>query len=171
VPLPKPPARLLEIGLALSVVVLDQATKALVRRAMPLYEAHEIIPGLLTLVHGRNRGMAFGLFSAGGLPAQAAVLAALSAGVLLLVVAHWRRLEGGPLLLRTALSLVAGGAVGNLVDRIRLGYVTDFVHVYWRTHQWPDFNVADSAISIGIVLLLADAVRPRSDEPSVTAPP
>jgi signal peptidase II len=162
-PLPKPPARVLEIGLALGVIALDQATKALVRRELPLYEEHEIIPGLVALVHGRNRGMAFGVFSAGGLPAQAAVLAVLSAGVLLLVVSHWRRLGGGPALLRIALSLVAGGAVGNLIDRVRLGYVTDFVHVYWRAHQWPDFNVADSAISIGIVLLIADAVRTRPD--------
>jgi signal peptidase II len=161
--LPKAPARLLEIALALAVVAVDQATKALVRRELPLYESHEIIPGLLALVHGRNRGMAFGAFSAGGLPAQAAVLAALSAGVLLLVVSHWRRLAGGPALLRTALALVAGGAVGNLVDRVRLGYVTDFVHVYWRSHQWPDFNAADSAITIGIVLLLVDAVRTRPD--------
>jgi signal peptidase II len=76
---------------------------------------------------------------------------------------HWRRLAEAPLALRIALSLVAGGAVGNLIDRVRLGYVTDFVHVYWRQHQWPDFNVADSAISIGIVLLLLDAVRSRPD--------
>jgi signal peptidase II len=58
---------------------------------------------------------------------------------------------------------VAGGAIGNLIDRVRLGYVTDFAHVYWRSHVWPDFNVADSAISIGIVLLILDAVRPRRD--------
>ena len=161
--LPKNSARFLEIGLALGVIVADQATKALVRRDLPLYETREIIPGLLSLVHGRNIGMAFGVFSGGGLPAQAAVLAVVSAGVLLLVLSQWRRLADGPVLLRAALSLVAGGAVGNLVDRIRLGYVTDFVHVYWRTHQWPDFNVADSAISIGIVLLLVDALRPRPD--------
>jgi len=64
---------------------------------------------------------------------------------------------------RFALSLVIGGAIGNLIDRVRLGYVVDFIHVYWGRHQWPDFNVADSAISIGIVLLLLDAVRPRRD--------
>jgi signal peptidase II len=161
--LPKPPARLLEIGLALAVIVTDQITKGLVRRDLPLYQTHEIIPGLVALVHGRNQGMAFGVLSGGGLPAQAAVLAILSAVVLLLVVAHWRRLAGGPVLLRAALSLVAGGAVGNLIDRVRLGYVTDFVHVYWRQHQWPDFNVADSAITVGIVLLLVDAVRTRPE--------
>jgi signal peptidase II len=107
--------------------------------------------------------MAFGVFSGGGLPAQAVVLAVLSGVVLLVVLAHWRRLAEGPILLRLALALIAGGAVGNLIDRVRLGYVTDFVHLYWRGHQWPDFNLADSAISIGIVLLLFDAVRSRRD--------
>jgi signal peptidase II len=107
--------------------------------------------------------MAFGVLSGGGLPAQAVVLAILSGVVLLLVLAHWRRLAEGPVLLRIALALIAGGAVGNLIDRVRLGYVTDFVHIYWRDHQWPDFNLADSAISIGIVLLLLDAVRPRQE--------
>jgi signal peptidase II len=160
---PVPLSRLAEVALALGVIVLDQATKAMVRRDLALYDAHEIIPGLVTLVHGRNRGMAFGVFSGGELPAQAAVLAVLSAGVLLFVLAHWRRLAEGPPVLRIALALVAGGAIGNLIDRVRLGYVTDFVHVYWRDYQWPDFNVADSAISVGIVLLLVDAVCPRRD--------
>jgi signal peptidase II len=164
--LPAPPARtsrLFELALAAAVIVLDQITKALIRHDLGLYETYEIIPGLLSLVHGRNVGMAFGVFSGGGLPAQAVVLAVLSGAVLLLVLAHWRRLAEGPIPLRIALALIAGGAIGNLIDRVRLGYVTDFVHVHWRGHQWPDFNVADSAISIGIVLLLLDAVRPRSD--------
>lgn len=160
---PVPLSRVLEVALAVGVVAVDQVTKAIVRRDLPLYEAHEIIPGLVALVHGRNPGMAFGVFSAGGLPAQAALLAVLSGGVLLLVIDQWRRLAEGPVFVRIALVLIAGGAVGNLIDRVRLGYVTDFVHVYWRGHEWPDFNVADSAITVGIVLLLADAVRPRRD--------
>jgi signal peptidase II len=155
--------RLAEAAIALAVIVLDQLTKALVRHDLRLYETYEIIPGLASLVHGRNVGMAFGVFSGGGLPAQAVVLAVLSGVVLLVVLAHWRRLAEGPILLRIALALIAGGAVGNLIDRVRLGYVTDFVHLYWGGHQWPDFNLADSAISIGIVMLLFDAVRPRRD--------
>jgi signal peptidase II len=154
-------SRLLEAACALAVVGFDQLTKALVRDNLRLYHAYEIIPGLVSLVHGRNRGMAFGVFSAGGLPRQAIVLAVISGAVLLLVVAQWHRLAEGPATARIALALIAGGAVGNLIDRIRLGYVTDFVHVYWGSHVWPDFNVADSAISIGICLLLVDALRPR----------
>ena len=158
-------SRLAEAAIALAVIVLDQVTKAHVRHDLRLYETYEIIPGLASLVHGRNVGMAFGVLSGGGLPAQAVVLAVLSGVVLLVVLAHWRRLAEGPILLRIALALIAGGAIGNLIDRVRLGYVTDFVHVYWRGHQWPDFNLADSAISIGIVLLLFDAVRPRETTP------
>ena len=155
--------RLAEAAIALAVIVLDQVTKALVRHDLRLYETYEIIPGLASFVHGRNVGMAFGVLSGGGLPAQAVVLAVLSGVVLMVVLAHWRRLAEGPIVLRIALALIAGGAIGNLIDRVRLGYVTDFVHVYWRGHQWPDFNLADSAISIGIVMLLLDAVRPRRD--------
>jgi signal peptidase II len=158
---PSRASRLAEVALAVAVIAADLVTKSLVRRHFALYDTREIIPGFVSLVHGRNRGMAFGLFSGGGLPAQAIVLALLSGGVLLLVIAHWRRLEGGQVLLRLAMPLIAGGAIGNLVERIRLGYVTDFVHVYWGPHQWPDFNVADSAISVGIVALLIDAVLPR----------
>jgi signal peptidase II len=156
-------SRRAEAAIALAVIVLDQITKRLVRQDLGLYETYEIIPGLVNLVHGRNVGMAFGVLAGGDLPAQAVVLAVLSGAVLLLVLAHWRRLAEGPIVLRIALALIAGGAIGNLIDRVRLGYVTDFVHVYWRDHQWPDFNVADSAISIGIVLLVLDAVRPRRD--------
>jgi signal peptidase II len=160
-PLSPPASRLAEAFLALAVIVLDQVTKALVRRHMVLYDDHEIIPGLVSLVHGRNRGLAFGVFSGGDLPAQSIVLAVLSAAVLVLVVVQWRRLAEGPAATRIAMALIAGGAIGNLIDRLRLGYVTDFVHVYWRGHVWPDFNVADSAITVGIVLMLADAIRPR----------
>jgi len=159
--LPSAASRAAEAAVAVAVVALDLITKLLVRRHLRLYETHDIIPGFLSLVHGRNRGMAFGAFSRGGLPAQAVLLALLSAAVLLLVVAHWRRLDQAPGSLRVALALIAGGAVGNLIDRVRLGYVTDFVHVYWRRWDWPDFNVADSAITVGVVLLLWDALRPR----------
>lgn len=166
---PSSTARWREAALALAIIVLDQATKALLRDRLRLYQAHEIIPGLLSIVHGRNAGMAFGVFSTGGLPAQRVLLAAVSGAVLVLVIAYWHRLAEAPVLLRVALALIAGGAVGNLIDRVRLGYVTDFIHVYWRLHQWPDFNVADSAITVGITLLLLDAVRPRRD-PGVSAP-
>jgi signal peptidase II len=71
----------------------------------------------------------------------------------------------------TALSLVVGGAIGNLIDRVRYGSVVDFIHVYWRTHQWPDFNVADSAISVAVVLLLVEGLVSPRDRRRGAAPP
>jgi signal peptidase II len=71
---------------------------------------------------------------------------------------------------RLGLALIIGGALGNLFDRVRLGYVIDFVDVYWRTHHWPAFNVADSAISVGVTLLVLDMLRAPRAEPNVAAP-
>src|SRR5258708_22820347 len=113
--------RLAEAAIALAVIVLDQVTKALVRHDLRLYETYEIIPGLASLVHGRNAGMAFGLLSGGGLPAQAVVLAVLSGVVLLVVLPHWRRLAECPLVLRIALPLIAVGPIGNLIHRAHRG--------------------------------------------------
>src|SRR5438128_10470804 len=111
--------RLAEAAIALAVIVLDQVTKVLVRHDLRLYETYEIIPGLASLVHGRNVGMAFGVLSGGGLPAQAVVLAVLSGVVLLVVLAHWRRLAEGPIVLRIALARLAGGAVRIPIDRVQ----------------------------------------------------
>jgi signal peptidase II len=148
-------------ALSLLVMAVDQAVKWLVRRTLRLHEEHTIVPGLVSLIHGRNRGLAFGLLSGAPLPAQALVLAVASAIILILLVLSWRALTGSSRRAEVALALIVGGAAGNLADRIRLGYVTDFVHLYWRQHDWPDFNVGDSAISVGVTLLLIDALVPR----------
>ena len=139
---------------------LDQLTKALVVRSIGLHEYVPLVDGLLSLSHVRNRGAAFGILSDWDLPYQSVLLAVLSLAALgrdrRLLLAAARRRRALP---RVALALVLGGAVGNLIDRARLGYVVDFVHVYWREHQWPDFNVADSAITIGVTLLVLDILR------------
>jgi signal peptidase II len=147
------------------VVVLDQLTKWLVVRSLDLHEYRPLVDGLLSLSHVRNRGAAFGILSDADLPYQAVLFSALSFVALLAIAVYAYRLPSEARLPRTALTLVLGGAVGNLIDRVRLGYVVDFVHVYWRQYQWPDFNVADSAISIGVALLILDILRsphPRS---------
>jgi signal peptidase II len=142
-----------------AIVVLDQATKALLVRSIPLHEYVPVVDGLLSLSHVRNRGAAFGLLSDWDLPYQTLLLAALSLGALLAIAAYFVKLPANARLPRVALALVLGGAVGNLLDRLRLGYVVDFVHVYWRQYQWPDFNVADSAITVGVTLLVLDVLR------------
>jgi signal peptidase II len=146
------------------VVALDQATKALLVRSLALHEYVPLVDGLLSLSHVRNRGAAFGLLSDWDLPYQSALLSLLSLGALFAIAFYFTRLPASARLPRTALALVLGGAVGNLLDRVRLGYVVDFIHVYWRQHVWPDFNVADSAISIGVTLLVLDILRSPGHE-------
>jgi signal peptidase II len=154
------------LALALAVLALDQATKALVMRYMEPYAQLPLVDGLLSLSHVRNRGAAFGLFSDADLPHQSVLLAVLSLAALVGIAGYFIRLPASARLPRLALALVLGGAIGNLIDRLRFGWVVDFVHVYWRDHQWPDFNVADSAITVGVALLILDIVRSPKTEPA-----
>jgi signal peptidase II len=160
--------------LLLWVLALDQATKWLVMRSMELHEYRPVIDGVLSLSHVRNRGAAFGILSDADLPYQAVLFSLLSLAALVAITFYAWRLPSSARLPQLALALVLGGALGNLVDRLRFGYVVDFLHVYWRSYQWPDFNVADSAISVGVGLLILDILRsPRSeahDERKVAAP-
>ena len=153
-----------------TIVLLDQGTKALVVRSLALHEYVPLVDGLLSLSHVRNRGAAFGILSDWDLPYQTVLLSALSLGALLAIAAYFVRLPPNARLPRAALALVLGGAVGNLVDRVRLGYVVDFVHVYWRRYQWPDFNVADSAITVGVTLLVLDILRSPGPSPADAKP-
>jgi signal peptidase II len=129
------------------------------------------VDGLLSLSHVRNRGAAFGLLSDWDVPYQSVALAVLSLCALAAIAFYFVRLPAAARLPRLALALVLGGAVGNLIDRARLGYVVDFVHAYWRHYQWPDFNVADSAITIGVTLLVLDILRSPDTSPPAPAKP
>lgn len=139
--------------LAGAVVALDQITKAVVLQRLPLGVPVSVIDGLLALTLVLNPGLAFGLL--GTVPdGWRWVVAALSL-VALAVLARvaLRVLPDGGWASRLAIGLIFGGAVGNLVDRARFGAVVDFVDVYWRGWHWPAFNVADSAITVGVALL------------------
>lgn len=153
------------------VVALDQVTKAVVDRVLALHESRPVIEGLVSLTYVRNRGAAFGVLNDADLPYQAIAFALVSLLALVAIVVYAARLPVERRLPQTALALVTGGAIGNLVDRTRLGYVIDFVDVYWGRHHWPAFNVADSAISIGVVLLVLDVLRsPEGSEEAAAAP-
>ena len=152
------------------VVLLDQVTKAIVVRSLSLHEYVPLVDGLLSLSHVRNRGAAFGLLSDWDVPYQSVLLSVLSLSALLAIAFYFLRLPPAARLPRAALALVLGGAFGNLIDRARLGYVVDFVHAYWRQHQWPDFNVADSAITVGVTLLVLDILRSPDISPAETKP-
>ena len=136
------------------VIVADQISKLLVLEHFQLHEALPIIPGLLNLTLAFNEGAAFSFLSdAGGWQRWFFTVLAIVVGTILIVwLKRTTRTDW-----RTALplSLVVGGAVGNVIDRIRLGHVVDFIDVHYGTWSFPAFNVADSAISVGAVLLLA----------------
>jgi signal peptidase II len=148
--------------LAGAVVALDQISKAIVLDRLPLGVPISVVDGLLALTLVLNPGLAFGLL--GGVPpAWRWTVAALSL-VALAVLARvaLRVLPAGGWTGRLAVGLIFGGAVGNLVDRARFGAVVDFVDVHWRGWHWPAFNVADSAITVGVALLAVRLLNDRS---------
>ena len=145
------------LWLTLLVIVLDQVTKSVAVQWLTLNQAHPVFPGFnLTLVH--NPGAAFSfLRDAGGWQRYFFIVLTTVISVVLLV---WlARLPSGRALLACALALVIGGAAGNLWDRLQYGYVVDFIEVYYDKWSWPVFNIADSAITVGAVLLILDAFR------------
>jgi signal peptidase II len=153
-------------ALAFGIVTLDQLTKWLVDRLMEVHESRSLIDGILALTYVRNRGAAFGILSDADLPYQSILFAAISLLALGAIVVYSLKLPLESRLPQTALALITGGAVGNLIDRALLGYVVDFVDVYWRTHHWPMFNAADSAITVGVGLLILDILRSPAESPA-----
>lgn len=145
---------------SLGVLVLDQWTKWLVEIHLPHHAAQPVVPGFLNLTHVRNTGVAFGLFASDG-GSGGWLLTLLGLGALAAVGLYYWFTPSRDRTLLVALALVVGGAVGNLIDRVSSGAVTDFVDVYMGAHHWPSFNVADSAISVGILLMAIDSFRPH----------
>ena len=143
------------LGLSLLAIILDQGSKLAITSSMQLYQSIQIMPYFnLTYVH--NTGAAFSFLSeAGGWQRWFfAGLALVISGV----IAVWlARLKQHETLLAVALSLVLGGAIGNLIDRLVYGYVIDFLDVYYQTWHWPAFNIADSAITLGVILMLVES--------------
>jgi signal peptidase II len=147
------------LWLSFAVIVLDQATKFLVVRFFELYERVEVLPVLdFTLLH--NTGAAFSMLAnASGWQRWFFIGLACVVSVVL-VVWIWRTPRGEKLL-PLALSLILGGAIGNVIDRIWHGYVVDFIHAHWGAAYFPAFNIADSAITVGAALLIFDAFREK----------
>ncbi len=144
------------LWLSFFVVLLDQSTKAMVLRSLELYDTIELLP-VLNITHLHNTGAAFSfLANAGGWQRWFFIVLGLVVSVVLM---GWLRRIRTPeqTLLAVGLSLVLGGALGNVIDRVWLGYVVDFIHAHWGEADFPAFNVADSAISIGAACLLLDA--------------
>jgi signal peptidase II len=147
-----------EIWLAAAVVVIDQATKFMVKARLPLHDSVTVIPGFFDITHVRNTGAAFGMLNNVEFAYKPAVMVIVALVALGAVASYALTLPASQRIARLGLALILGGAVGNLIDRATMGYVVDFVDVYWRgVHFWA-FNVADSAITVGVALMLLDVL-------------
>jgi signal peptidase II len=155
-----------------SAVVLgaaDQASKVWAVRNLPLFEPRVIVHGFFDLVHVRNTGVAFSLLS--NLDHRwvhpfLILATVLAMGAVVAYIAYLPCRGAAPV----GLGLILGGAIGNLIDRARLGYVVDFIDLYWRNHHWPTFNVADIGITVGVILLLIDMVFPPKEQGDASRP-
>jgi signal peptidase II len=145
--------------LALAVLAADQASKFAVDRLMPSGSSRAIIPGMLNLIHTSNPGVAFGLFADSDMPWRAPMLIVFSAAVIGLIV--WLLVTGraGGWPGRGGMTLILGGALGNVLDRVLHHSVTDFIDFYIGTHHWYTFNLADSAIVVGAGLVILELLR------------
>lgn len=144
--------------IALGVVILDRLAKLAVERKIPLHDDIQIIPGFFRLTHLENRGAAFGLFADSPSEWKVAVLVLFSVMALVVVSALLWKNSHSISSTGVGLSLILGGAIGNLWDRLAAGHVTDFLLFYVGRYQWPAFNVADSAIVVGAGLLVFEIV-------------
>jgi signal peptidase II len=156
----RPPLSLLW-WLSISIVLFDQVTKTLVLTMLPLYDSVTVVPGLVDFVHVQNAGVAFGFLNDVSHPRRTLVTTSLALAALLGIGYYARQIRPDERMARVGLSLILGGAIGNLIDRFRYGYVIDFVDVYWGTWHFWAFNVADAAISIGAVLIFLELLLPR----------
>jgi signal peptidase II len=151
------PSRVLLGSLSIGIVILDQASKAIVKSLLALHESVAIFPDLLNLTHVRNTGVAFGILNNIDFPFKPALMTVVTLSALLAIsiFAMQTTSNSGPIA-SIGFVLVLSGATGNLIDRVTVGYVLDFIDFYWgQWHFWA-FNVADSAITLGAILLIVD---------------
>ena len=148
----------------LALLGLDQLSKLLVVASLDLYEVRPLVPGFFNLVHVTNKGAAFSMFASVDSPLRHYFFVAVnSAAFLGLTIAAWK-MSAQHLLYRVSFAMIAAGALGNLIDRLRFGAVIDFLDFYVGTYHWPAFNVADSAICVGVVVLLVMNIMEMKNE-------
>lgn len=145
-------------AVVVAVVVLDQLTKWWIRSTVPLHESIAVVPSLFNITHLRNPGGAFSLLAQSADGFRIPFFVVMSGIAVAALIYFLREIETHQKVLLFAVAGVLGGAIGNLIDRVALGAVTDFLDVYWGSYHWPAFNVADSFITVGVVVLLAQSL-------------
>lgn len=155
--------------IAITVIIVDQATKYWIMQSMRLHESIPVIPNLFSFTYIRNPGAAFGLLAGSSNAFRTVFFGITSLFALALLGTILVRLPAKDWVGQVSIAGILGGAVGNLIDRLRFGEVIDFLDVYVESYHWPAFNVADSAISVGVVCLIIHFAFERKDA-SVPAP-
>ena len=150
--------RLPFIAAGLAVIGLDRITKSLVETRLAPLGSIPVLPGFFDLTYVRNPGGVFGLFKNLDSGIRGILFTVIPAAAILLIAIYAMRTPAHRGLTQSALALILGGAVGNLVDRFKYGHVIDFLDFYWRDYHWPAFNVADSAICVGVGLLIVETL-------------
>lgn len=153
----------------IAIVGLDQFTKWYVSSVMSLHETLPVIDGFFSITYVLNPGAAFGFLANAAPLFRSVFLIAVSTAAIMMILYYLSRNRATGTLLVSALSLIVGGAAGNLIDRVMLGSVIDFLDLYVGSWHWPAFNVADSAISIGAALLVIELFRKRRTEEITSA--
>ena len=151
--------RLPYLLLVAATIALDRWSKVLIQKRFDLNESISLIDGFFNITYVRNTGVAFGIFDPLSLPAKSVLLSVFTAFAAVIVITYSVRSPLRNRLLQVALALVLGGALGNLYDRLAYGYVVDFLEFYVGSFHWPSFNIADSAISVGVALLALEILR------------
>ena len=146
----------LEVAVAAGIVVVDQVTKALVRAQVPLYDTVPVVSGILNLTHVRNSGAAFGFLNGVDFPYKSAILALVATAAFVGIAVYAARTSNDERVARFGLAMILAGAIGNLIDRLVFGGVVDFVDVVFGSWHFWAFNVADSAITLGVIAMMID---------------
>lgn len=147
------------------ILIADQLTKFIVDQTMPLHHSIPIIDDLFSLTYIRNTGAAFGILSGSAAAFRLPFLLLFSTVAIVFIIMMLRRLPDRETGLITALAFILGGAVGNLIDRIAYGEVIDFLDFYWSRFHWPAFNLADSFITIGVLITVYYLIKAKGEDP------
>jgi signal peptidase II len=155
----------LVLGWLAFILFVDQLTKFIVDQTMPLHHSIPVIDNLFSLTYIRNTGAAFGILAGSAAAFRLPFLVLFSIVAIVFIVMMLRRLPERETGLITALAFILGGALGNLIDRVAYGEVIDFLDFYWSRFHWPAFNVADSFITIGVLITVYYLIKAKGEDP------
>ena len=155
---------IIPVGIAALVIIIDQLTKLWIMTNFALYEQQNVIPGLFDLVYVTNTGAAFGFLAGSKNLLRQVFFVGVALVALVVIVYAYGHLKRQGKIFVYALGLIGGGAIGNLIDRLRFGSVVDFLDFYLGSYHWPAFNAADSAISVGVGLFMLGTLLQHLEE-------